>query len=276
VGPSGGGGIGGAVYIDNVHLNADAPEFRLSGSVFRNNIANAHAGAVFGYTTDGTSSITTVDACTFSGNEVTGQGGGGGHSGAFYTQNGTRVFSDSTFDGNVSASVAGGVFVTGAGNVGFTNCTLEANQAVGLGGALFLSGGTNTLMNVTISGNHSANFAGGIFRGTGVSVTMTNSLLQNNTGTNAFNGWNVNQALSGGSNNLQWPQGGATNLAALPGISFADAGLQPLADNTGPTRTRAILGAPAAGGGTSTGAPAADQRGQARGSPPDVGAFELP
>lgn len=277
----GGGGIGGAVYIDNVHLNADAPEFNLSGSVFRNNVANAHAGAVFGYTTleDPDEdppipvSLTRVDGCTFSGNVVTGERGGGGHSGAFYSQNGTRVFEDSTFDGNVSAGVAGGVFVTGEGNVGFTNCTLRGNQAVGLGGALFLSGGTNTLMNVTIAENSSANFAGGIFRG-GASVTMTNSLLQNNTGTDLFNGWNVNQALSGGSNNLQWPQNGPTNLAALPGITFANANLQALAGT--PTRTMAISGAPAAGGGTSTGAPSTDQRGQARGTPPDVGAYELP
>ncbi|HEX7901448.1 MAG TPA: right-handed parallel beta-helix repeat-containing protein [Planctomycetota bacterium] len=279
----GGGGIGGAVYIDNVHLNADAPEFNLSGSVFRNNVANAHAGAVFGYTTAedvippdlAPVSLTRVDACTFSGNQVTGQGGGGGHSGAFYSQNGTRVFEDSTFDGNVSANVAGGVFVTGAGDVGFTNCTLRGNAAAGLGGALFLSGGTTTLMNVTIAENSSALFAGGIFRG-GASVTMTNSLLQNNTGTDLFNGWNVNQALSGGSNNLQWPQGGATNPAALPGITFANAGLQALGANGGNTRTMAITGVPAAGGGTSTGAPSADQRGQARGNPPDVGAYELP
>jgi hypothetical protein len=275
-GPSGGGGIGGAVYIDNVHLNADAPEFNLSGCVFRNNVANAHAGAVFGYTTAGTGSSTTVDACTFSGNVVTGQGGGGGHSGAFYAQNGTRTFSDSTFDGNVSANVAGAVFVTGAGAVGFTNCTLQGNQAGGLGGALFLTGGTNTLTNVTIAENHSALFAGGIFRGGGVAVTMTNSLLQNNTGTDAFNGWNVNQTLSGGTNNLQWPAGvGGVFTPAVAGISFQDAQLQALAENGGTTRTTAIPAAsPAENAGTSTGAPTTDQRGLGRVGAVDVGAFE--
>ena len=275
-GPGGGGGIGGAVYVDNVHLEGDAPELRLSGCVFRNNIANAHAGAVFGYTTSGTSSITTVDACTFSGNEVTGQNGGGGHSGAFYSQNGTRVFSASTFDGNDAAGPAGAVFVTGSGAVGFTNCTFRGNLAGGLGGALFLTGGTNTLTNVTLSGNHSALFAGGIFRGGGVSVTLRNTLVQNNTGTDAFNGWNVNATLTDGGNNLQWPAGlGGVFTPAVAGISFQDAQLQALADNTGPTRTMGLpAGSPAENAGTSTGAPTTDQRGLPRVGAVDVGAFE--
>lgn len=276
VGPSGGGGIGGAVYIDNVHLNADAPEFNLSGCVFRNNVANAHAGAVFGYTTAGTSSITTVNGCTFSGNQVTGQNGGGGHSGAFYSQNGTRAFVDSTFDGNVSANVAGAVFITGAGSVGFTSCTFQGNQAGGLGGALFLSDGTHTLTNVTLSNNHSALFAGAIMRGGGVSVTLRNTLLQNNTATDPFNGWQVNAAMVDGGNNLQWPVNrgaGLPDTLAVAGITFADANLQALGGT--PTRTMGILAAsPAINAGTSTGAPAADQRGLPRQGAVDVGAYE--
>lgn len=281
VGPSGGGGIGGAVYVDNVDLNADEPRLRISGCVFRNNVANAHAGAVFGYTRAGTGSSTDVDACTFSGNRVTGQNGGGGHSGAFYSQNGTRAFSDSTFDGNQAQGPAGAVFVTGAGDVGFTNCTFQGNQAGTLGGALFLTDGTNALTNCTLSGNHAALFAGGIMRGTSVAVTLRNTLLQGNTAVDPFNGWNVNGAMTDGGGNLQWPTtrgpGGAADTAAVAGMTFADAQLEALAENGGPTRTRALpSGSPALAAGTSTGAPAADQRGQARGTPPDVGAYERP
>jgi hypothetical protein len=272
----GGGGIGGAVYIDNVHLNADAPEFNLSGSVFRNNVANAHAGAVFGYTTAGTSSVTAVNGCTFSGNQVTGENGGGGHSGAFYSQNGTRAFVDSTFDGNVVAGVAGAVFVTGAGDVGFTSCTFQGNQAGGSGGALFLSGGTIALTNVTMSGNHGL-VAGGIMKGEFVPVTLRNTLLQNNTGTRPFEGWNVNRTMTDGGNNLQWPvtrgPGGLADTEAVAGISFANANLQALSG--APTRTMGILAAsPAIDAGTSTGAPTSDQRGQPRQGAVDVGAFE--
>jgi hypothetical protein len=52
--------------------------------------------------------------------------------------------------------------------------------------------------------------------------------------------------------------------------------LGPLANNGGPTQTMALLpGSPCLHAGTSTGAPATDQRGVARDTPPDIGAFEL-
>jgi hypothetical protein len=49
-----------------------------------------------------------------------------------------------------------------------------------------------------------------------------------------------------------------------------------LANNGGPTQTMALLaGSLCVNAGTSTGAPATDQRGVARDTPPDIGAFEL-
>ena len=64
--------------------------------------------------------------------------------------------------------------------------------------------------------------------------------------------------------------------AAGPGDLFAaDPRLGPLADNGGPTRTRALLpDSPAVDAGTDAGLKT-DQRGVARSTPPDIGAFEV-
>jgi hypothetical protein len=52
--------------------------------------------------------------------------------------------------------------------------------------------------------------------------------------------------------------------------------LGPLADNGGPTQTMALLsGSTAIDAGTTTGAPATDQRGVSRENPPDIGAYEF-
>ena len=80
-----------------------------------------------------------------------------------------------------------------------------------------------------------------------------------------------------GQNNLQWPDvrtSGAEDLPCTEGIVFADALLEPLADNGGPTRTMALGdGSPALGAGTDC--PGTDQRGEARDSGScDLGAFE--
>jgi hypothetical protein len=96
------------------------------------------------------------------------------------------------------------------------------------------------------------------------------------TGTDPFNGWNVNETLGHGSNNLQWPDGGGGNdRPALPSIAFKDAQLQPLNLNGYTIRTMAILvGSPAIDAGNDKTAPDTDQRGKPRVGPPDIGAFE--
>jgi hypothetical protein len=69
------------------------------------------------------------------------------------------------------------------------------------------------------------------------------------------------------------PNGNLVGTAAHP----IDPMLGPLARNGGPTRTMALLpGSPAIDAGTSRGAPPTDQRGQPRGTPPDIGAYETP
>jgi hypothetical protein len=110
-------------------------------------------------------------------------------------------------------------------------------------------------------------------------LTLRNVIFSNNTAGNAFNPWSMRNPATNGSNDLQWPLSrgsGQTDAAAAPGTTFADAKLLPLADNGGPTQTAAIpADSPALNAGTSTGAPATDQRGFPRVGAVDIGAYEF-
>lgn len=280
-GPSGQGGIGGAVYVDGVNQNGDQPRLDIAGCTFTSNSAVDHAGALFAYTISGTGSFTTIDQSTFSGNTVTDASAGAlGFAGAVYQQSDSFSVTRCTFDGNTSAKVGGALWslcTTGA----VVNSTFQGNQATaspGFGGALNLSG-TFAINACTIAQNHGGGWGGGIFTGSASTVTLRNTLLMNNTGTNAFNGWNVNAKLVDGGNNLQWPTtrgaGGNPDTAATDTVIWADAQLQALAANGGPNLTMALpLGSPALNAAGAVTAPATDQRGMGRVGVPDAGAFE--
>ena len=271
-GGGGDGGIGGAVYVDGVSNNSDKHRLDIVGCTFTTNSANDHGGALFVFTYPGSGSIVTIDQSTFSGNTVT-DPSGLGLAGAVYHQDNRLTLTRSTFNGNTAVKQGGGLWSI-CDSATIENSTFQGNQATaspGLGGAIRIHGSA-LINNCTIAQNHAAGFAGGIWAGIPGSVTLNNSLLMNNTGVDVLNGWNVNATLGKGSNNLQWPSGGATNLPARPDIVFLDAQLQALA---GPApQTMAILaGSPAVDAGNQK-APDTDQRGLPRVNAPDIGAFE--
>ena len=143
------------------------------------------------------------------------------------------------------------------------------------------SGGI-VLQNLTVANNSAlcdVCFAGGISNGSGLPITMRNTVLQNNTGGNAFNPWTLLHPVSG-SNNIQWPQtrpgSNQTEAPVTPGAVYANAQLAAIAGNGGWTETMALpAGSIAVDNGTATGALATDQRGMPRVGAVDVGAFEL-
>jgi predicted outer membrane repeat protein len=277
--PPGQGGIGGAVYVDGVSQHSFDKRLDIVGCTFSNNSAEDHGGALFAYTIADTGSSVFIDQSTFSGNAVTDTTPKIGLGGAVYQQGNSFTLTRSTFDGNSSTKQGGGLWSScESGKI--ENCTFQGNHTSGddtasggFGGGMVLNG-TFLVNSCTIAGNTCTGWGAGIFAGnSGNQTTLRNSILLNNTGVNAFNGWNVNATLSAGSNNLQWPSGGPTNLPARPSITFADAGLSALANNGGPTRTMAITGGPAVDAGSSA-APDTDQRGLNRIGAPDIGAFE--
>jgi hypothetical protein len=277
-GPGGQGGIGGAVYVDNVSNNA-APSYELviSGCVFNANIANDQAGAVFGYMTpyDAVThpihSTMIVDSSTFCGNVMLGSSGG-----AIYTLNETLTLTNSTFSGNTSSGNSGALRCDNSPST-VTNCTFTGNHA-SIGGAIGKFSGTLALQNVTVANNTSDTFAAGIFA-PGGTVTVNKSIFADNTAVNLFNGWNTDRTFASGTGNIQWPTVSGPNTAGIPittsVVAASDPKLGALAANGGPTYTRSLgLGSAAINALPTTGAPAADQRGNTRDANPDAGAFE--
>jgi hypothetical protein len=270
-GPSGQGGIGGAVYVDNVS-NAPAALHQLvvSGCLFNANIANDQAGAVFGYMTASTSSTMIVDATTFCGNAMLGSSGG-----AIYTLNETLTLTNSTFSSNTSSGNSGALRCDNAAATA-TNCTFSANHA-SIGGAIGKFSGTLALQNVTVANNTADTFSAGIFATVGT-VSVNKSIFADNTAPDMFNGWHTNTSFASGGGNIQWPSvTGATGIPiTASGTTLGDPKLGALAANGGPTYTRSLgVGSAAINAPPTTGAPATDQRGNARSDGmPDAGAFE--
>jgi len=214
----------------------------------------------------------------------------------------------------------GGAILTDGLNSSLTvvDSTLASNTAQGGGGAIAV-GGEMTLANVTITGNQSqADFGGGLYVFSDAKATVNNATIASNTAaikgggafieSSAFIGVSpkiTNSILAGNSAPSEPDCSGPVdsgydvigNGAGCVGPSAAkhdiigallspvDAKLGPLAENGGPTPTRALLaGSPAldAGNPASPGAggdacEATDQRGTARpgGVRCDIGAFEV-
>jgi len=240
-------------------------------------------------------------------NNSTGNVGGGIGQG----DSGSLELHDTTVSGNTAASDGGGIYAGFLGSsstvpaITIVGCTFNDNMAVH-GGALFRNGGTVTIANSTFSHNTATNTgtSGGAIHATSA-VTMNNVTVTLNVAAGQGGGIYGNATLgntilaansaptgpdcyptimSMGHDLIQVPcsiGGATTNLTGLP------AGLGPLADNGGPTRTHAALpgspavdagdnGVPGSGGTTCE---ATDQRGTSRPQPVgglcDIGAFEL-
>lgn len=272
VGATGQGGIGGAVYVDNVSNSGTAThEMVFSGCVFNANVSNVEAGAIFGYMNPAeTDSVMTVDACTFCGNRMLGSSGG-----AVYTLNDTFTMTNSTFSGNWSAGNSGAIRLDNTTST-VTNCTFQSNHG-SIGGAIGKFSGLLTLQSVTVAQNTSDTFSGGIFVSTAAAnITINDSIFADNTGVNAFVGWQTNVTIPNGGGNVQWPAAGAQPNLVLTtsGTASGNPNLNPLAANGGPTYTMSLGVGSAAINAGSGGGPSTDQRGVGRAATFDAGAYE--
>jgi hypothetical protein len=225
---------------------------------------------------------------------------------------GTETIDSSAILGNTGGQGGGSQGTQGDGGIGVglvgsltvTNSTIASNRGGTAGGINdqefgILGSGTTTLRYDTISGNTGA-VAGGLFDSLG-SATLTATILAGNTGPDAANAdcsedpntSNLNP-LSGGYNVIGvgdgcfFPTNNQTDTVGSA-QSPVDAGLNPPADNSGPTETMKLNpDSPAVDdipvGATDTSGAAlcppsgtADQRGVARPQGPacDAGAFEL-
>ncbi len=184
---------------------------------------------------------------------------------------GTLNISNCTLYGNSvsgDTAVGGGIFNSGTATI--TNSTISGNSAGGDGtGGGIANGGTLTINNSTVT-NNSASLGGGIHGG----ANVRNSIIAGNTASFAPD-------FSGSLNSQGYNLTGNTQGTNISGdttgnILNQNARLAPLGFYGGATQTHALLSnSPAINAGTSTNAPAADQRGAARVGNVDIGAFEL-
>jgi len=258
-------------------------------------ISNGDAGVLFpvggGLYNGG--GVLTINRCHITGNTAN-RGGG------VFNEAGDTYINDSTISNNSAASEGGGVYnfaSEGDSSITLTNCTISGNSVTGSGGpataggvAIYAEDGGNAtvnLVNCTITNNTAASSAnaGGIFSGvedgdSEANINLINTILAGNGNAQALTA-NGGLITSQGNNLDGDGTTGFTNGVNGDIVGTVGTPINPLlavlGNYGGTTPTHALLpGSPAINAGTSTGAPAADQRGIARPQLTlfDIGAFE--
>jgi hypothetical protein len=286
------GGNGGAIYDSGNHLTISHVTFE--GNV----VSNAGDGGAIYHYLNGSLAI---QNSVFLGNSAD-------LGGAIFSMADTTV-ADTTFSNN--KAFRGGAYTNYSGTTAtFERVTMSGNTATGpgstfgQGGAIYFGFGTLNIYNSAISGNGSASYtnAGGALYVYDANVTIKNSAIADNlmdTSDPGYHGGGMlinnstlslfNSILANNAKDDCYTEEGLTiaqNVNNLVEVSVgcgtpsltADPNLGPLADNGGPTWTRALLpGSPAIDAGDASSCLATDQRGIIRpqGVRCDIGSFEL-
>jgi len=212
-----------------------------------------------------------------SGNSITGFGGGYG--GGIFTYKTPLFITASTISGNDSGYLGGGIMAYKSNPTEIRNSTITGN----LGGGLLTYGGQpypTRLFNVTIADNVATSSAGGFDHDLSTPAEVRNTIIAGNTG---VGGNDIGGAFQSLGHNLIGTRGTATGFTngvngdrVGTNASPIAPGLAPLADNGGPTLTRALLPtSPAIDAGDPVVFEPTDQRGVVRvAGQTDIGAFE--
>lgn len=264
-------------------------EITIAGS----GVANTH---INGAMADRLLEVTSVGSLTLT--DLVARGGdSGSYAGAAVANAGTLNATNVNFvDNVVSGNEGGAIFSSGVTNLDRVSLV---NNSANNGGGLDVSAGTTTLTNVTVSGN-TAKFDGGGIRTKGSGVvdisfsTIASNIalggtgggLRANTGTlqlsesivgdntAQFNGQDIFGTVVSGGNNIVEDAGSAIGLVATDTVGI-DPSLAALAvDSPSGQYIHAIDSSSPAYDKISGGGPPVDQRGEARISFLDAGAYE--
>jgi predicted outer membrane repeat protein len=274
---------GAGVAISSVAGSWGISDSTISG----NSVASQGGGIRFTGTIATTLNVT---RSTISGNIAASIRGGG-----IYVPSATLNVTDSTISGNtVTGSVGGGGISSYTGNITITNSTISGNVASGAsalgGGGIKVDGGVLTINNSTVTNNSCANAStgGGISLSVATTVVSINSsiIAQNIAATHpdlqsstASLTVNATDSIIGASTDSNIVLNLAGNSVAGTFANPINAGLQPLANNGGPTQTHALTYfSPALDKGNNALSLANDQRGtgfsRTLNGATDMGAFE--
>ena len=212
----------------------------------------------------------TLTACTLSDNSADCGGG--------ILNGGTLTLTACTLSGN-AATYGGGIYNTW-GTLTLTACTLSGNTATYYGGGIYSSSPddyTIALSACTVSGNSATYGAGGIFnQGT---LTLRSSIVAGNLANSGEqkNLYHYSGVFTSQGYNVSDDWGTLAPTTTDLTITIAALKLGALADNGGPTQTRALLaGSAAIDSGDPSILAGTDQRGASRpqGGRADIGSFE--
>jgi Divergent InlB B-repeat domain len=275
--------LGGGIWMQNTDLSQITRSLIMGNTAASTAVTGAPpAGGGIEVDTDPRFGATTlaITYTTIQGNAAAGPGGG-----IFWQASGTLALDSSLIALNTAESGAGistgpGPSTAAIGTVQLTNTTLAGNGAE-RGGALERSTGNTLMRAVTMAGNSALRGSGVLFIGARAVYSIATGLIMANlpasqncalsTGTGAFP---ATDSLSVPGANLE--SGTGCHLRTSD-MSNTNPLLAPLANNGGPTQTRALLpGSPAVDKYTGADCPTLDQRAYKRpaGVACDIGAFE--
>ncbi len=248
------GGSGGGAILNN------GGTLSIADCTFSGNTSTFYGGAI---SSTGSLSVT---GSTFSDNSAT---SGAAGAGAILVV-GTATIDSSTFSGNTAAGVAGAI--DNQGNLTVTNSTFAGNSTSAIGGGILNNPGTASISNSTFWGNSAESDGAGVYNQVGNTLTLTATILADSS---AGGDCGTNGTITDGGYNLD--DDGTCSFTGPGDLSDTPSGLDPagLENNGGPTRTIALEPGSAAIGDVSNGSlcPATDQRGVARSTPCDIGAY---
>jgi len=183
-----GNGSTGRLFTINGATSADVTFKNLT---FLNNTTTLAGGSVFFTNNAGASA--TFENCTFNGNSVTNNAGGG----VIFSANGNLTITDCVFENNMSSDKGGAIIAANSGNINISGSLFDGNSAT-KGGAIAITGNgvdfvlsTSTFVNNTVSSNG----GGALYlAGTNANSSITNTTIFNNSVTFT----SLNQSTGGG------------------------------------------------------------------------------
>lgn len=255
---------GASVTVDGVGT-FQIVKVNVSGSaVSINKLSFVNGGGVTGGAIQNAAGNLTINNCQF--NNCLGASGG-----ALWSYD-NMILENSTFIGNNGgANSGGGAVGCDGGTQTITNCTFYDNTSSTFGGAVVVFTNPITITNCTFAGNN-ANPGGGVSDGGGgvhaqqVGCTIINCIGWGNT-PDQFVGYQTTITVTYSA--VQGGYTGTGNISVDPVLALP-------AMNGGTTETMAITHTSSAyQAATATGAPALDQRGVTRPTPPSMGAYDF-